>query len=477
MKRLSPYLFLSILAIGFFVFQTYWSNLSPVVFLLIFLLWIVPVADLFSPLVAVYGTLLNTSLLLVWSLYFNKGEHFYIVALLQIALTIYYLFIKKLTSDKYRKIRKSENYLRSIINTSLHPIIVKNRGGEVVLVSESINKFLGLKKKLPQGKDVVDLIHPDDIRPYLYFLKQVAGSPNQKKSMELRFKKGNDSWIWVKLEAINLEHRYWINSTLLVLQDVTLEKDTDFQKSELLKQEMDARSVAEKAVQDRDEFLSIASHELKTPLTSVILLLQSTLRKIMTQSLADFSGNDLLNSLKIVERQSQTLSRLIKDLLNVSLASTGRLSLNKETVNLSELVTVLVDKYSEEIKLSGCEVDLRVEDEVVGLWDAIRVEQAITNLLMNALKYAKGTRITMSVNTNGDQAIFTITDKGTGIDEEMQKEIFKPFQRGSNSQNTRGLGVGLFITKQIAEAHGGDISVHSRLEKGSTFTLSLPLSS
>src|SRR5690606_22322822 len=121
----------------------------------------------------------------------------------------------------------------------------------------------------------------------------------------------------------------------LSLQDVTHQKNVDFQKAELLKNEKSARAAAERAVRDRDEFLSIASHELKTPLTTVLLQLQATLRKISTQSLADFSGRDLLDSLQIAEKQSQSLSTLIKDLLNVSLSASGRLTLTPERVNLS----------------------------------------------------------------------------------------------------------------------------------------------
>lgn len=250
-------------------------------------------------------------------------------------------------------------------------------------------------------------------------------------------------------------------------------KELVIEKTQALQSETEARLLAEKAIRDRDEFLSIASHELKTPLTTVILQLQATLKKVLTQSLADFSGKDLLSSLQIVEKQSQTLSTLIKDLLNVSLASTGRLTLTKENVNLGDLVNNLVTKYTAEINSAQCQIEIQLKhNKVIGFYDPVRIEQAITNLLMNALKYAPGKKITLIIDTDGDSNLFRIIDQGPGIPKHLHKLIFEPFKRGGNTQ-TKGLGVGLFITHQIVTEHQGQINVSSNNE-GTTFTLKLP---
>jgi signal transduction histidine kinase len=164
------------------------------------------------------------------------------------------------------------------------------------------------------------------------------------------------------------------------------------------------------------------------------------LRKISTQSLADFSGAELMDSLQIAEKQSQSLATLIKDLLNVSLASTGRLTLNKETVNLATLTQSLVNRFKEEIKISGSNFKLVIKDEeVTGDWDVVRIEQAISNLLTNAFKYAKGKNITLTVKKDEKFAVLEITDNGEGIDQRYHKAIFEPFRRATNNTNAKGL--------------------------------------
>ena len=183
-----------------------------------------------------------------------------------------------------------------------------------------------------------------------------------------------------------------------------------------------------------------------------------------------------MNSLSLAEKQSQSLSSLVKDLLNVSMISSGRLTLNKEKVNLSEIITTIPQKYEELIKLSGCGVTTIVKDhELLALCDPVRIEQAVSNLLTNALKYAEGKKVTLSINKKDGFAEISVKDEGEGISEDFQKEIFKPFQRANSKSSTKGLGVGLFIAKQIAAAHKGTISVESKKGKGATFTLTIPL--
>lgn len=399
----------------------------------------------------------------------------YSLALLGVLTGIYYFLIKALRQRRLEKTSARERYFRTLLNLSLKPLIIKDNKGRVLFSSESIKELLGLKTNLPAGTDMSQFIHPEDLVLYNYFLGQIVSSPNKKKSIEFRMKKGN-SWIWVRNDSVNLLKHKDIKAVVSSVQDITTQKDTDTQRAILLEKEKNAREIAEKAVRDRDEFLSIASHELKTPLTTIVLQLQATLRKILTQSLADFSGKDLVGSLQIAEKQSQSLSTLIKDLLNVSLASSGRLTLNKEAVNLAEVVGSLSQKYEEEIKLSKSRVETHVkEPEIIGHWDPVRIEQAVNNLLMNALKYGRGEKITLTAGKDGQYAIFQIEDRGVGIAKVHLNEIFEPFRRANGNSSVKGLGVGLFITRQIARAHGGELNVLSKVGHGSIFTLRLPI--
>ncbi len=472
------YFVIGLIIISLFVLQIKTSGQSNLLFLITFVMIFFAISEIFSTIAGIYAALLVVVLEISFPLLSGAGQrqHYFLLATLFTLIAIFYFLIKYLRQSRLETGSAREKYFRNLVNVNLQPIILKNNKGEVLFASESIKDLLGLKNNLKVGKSILEYTHPDDVHLYNNFLKQVLASPNEKKTVEYRVKRGEGDWIWVRNDAVNLLKHKDVRVIVSSIQDITFQKELDREKLDIIKQEKNARALAEKAVRDRDEFLSIASHELKTPLTTVLLQLQATLRKISTQSLADFSGNDLLNSLQIAEKQSQSLASLIKDLLNISVASTGKLTLNKEKVNLASLVESFPVKYAEEIKLSRCIVNTVIKDsEIVGDWDPIRVEQAMSNLFMNALKYAEGKDVTIVAKKEDGWGIFQVKDNGKGIEKELQKEIFEPFQRANINSNVTGLGVGLFIARQIALGHGGDITVRSKVGKGSTFTLRLPL--
>lgn len=453
-----------------FLLQRSSMESSNLLFLIIYMMIFFVFAELYSYIAGIY--------IVFFIFILQLFSSFYLTSLLLILLTAYYYLIKLARYKQLKILNQKEKYFRSLTNFTPLPIILKNSKGEVLFASESINDLLALKKGLPVGENISNFLFPQDIGIYENHLKEVSSEPYSKKSVELRMKKNDtkNEWIWVRHDSVNLLKHEHIKAIVSSVQDITFQKELDREKIEIINEEKKARSLAEKAVQDRDEFLSIASHELKTPLTTVLLQLQTTLRRISTQSLADFSGEDLLKSLQIAEKQSQRLSTLIIDLLNVSVASSGRITLNSEKVNLNELVRSIVEKYEEEIKISGSRIQTLIgEENIIGRWDPVRLEQAITNLFTNALKYGEGNKITVSLKADDKNAYIKITDRGEGISQDQQKEIFEPFKRANNNSKTLGLGVGLFITKQIVDAHKGTISLESKPERGSTFLIKLPL--
>lgn len=234
-------------------------------------------------------------------------------------------------------------------------------------------------------------------------------------------------------------------------------------------------SEAQEALRARDEFLSIASHELKTPLTSILLHLQTMLRSISKNSSEKDMQEHLSEMLESTERQAKRMSRLINELLNVSVVSTGRLQLDKEDVVLADLVKEVSDHFKIQIEHFNCKLDLDLDQSVKGYWDKIRIEQVISNLFSNALKYGNGKPIHITVKREGDNACFIIKDQGIGIDPKYRKAIFERFKRAVSEKNYRGLGLGLYIGKQIVQAHGGTIELKTMKGKGSTFIVSLPL--
>ncbi len=232
---------------------------------------------------------------------------------------------------------------------------------------------------------------------------------------------------------------------------------------------------AKSEIRARDEFLSIASHELKTPLTAMLIQLQTVLHNIRNVSLANFSVEHLLKMLDSAEQQSKRLSKMINDLLNVSLITTGRMDLEKESMNLTKVVQECVDRFLSKTEKDEPGIEFRAEANVNGTFDKLRIEQAVINLLTNAVKYGNGSPVTVIVGKSGNTAKITVRDHGIGIPEAMQKKIFTRFERAVTKHSFEGLGVGLYITEQIVKAHGGKIELKSKEGKGSTFVLCLPI--
>ncbi len=227
-------------------------------------------------------------------------------------------------------------------------------------------------------------------------------------------------------------------------------------------------------IRSRDEFLSIASHELKTPLTSMLLQTQHALHSIKSVSLAHFSIENLLKMLETVENQTKRLSRMINDLLNVSLITTGNLNIEPEELNLNTLVAEVLEEFSKRLERDNIGVVFHEEDIINGVWDKLRIEQAVTNIISNAIRYGEGKPIEVTIKKYYSNAQIIVTDHGIGMSKTTQKKIFDLFERGVAQETYKGLGVGLYITRQIIDAHGGTIKVMSKEGRGSTFILILP---
>jgi len=233
--------------------------------------------------------------------------------------------------------------------------------------------------------------------------------------------------------------------------------------------------IAQQNVRQRDEFLSIASHELKTPLTSMLLQTQTALHNIRNVSLEHFSIAHLLTMLESVENQTKRLSKMINDLLNVSILATGNIQIEKEEVDLGQVAKDVLSDFSNRLEKEGYKTIVTVDESVIGQWDKVRIEQAISNLLSNSIKYGQQKPIEIQVRKKEGWGQFIIKDEGIGITKEQQKRIFNLFERAVSPEQYKGLGVGLYITSQIVKAHEGSIRVQSNGRHGTTFIVSLPL--
>ncbi|MCP3099639.1 CHASE domain-containing protein [Myxococcus sp. K15C18031901] len=233
-------------------------------------------------------------------------------------------------------------------------------------------------------------------------------------------------------------------------------------------------SEAQAAVRVRDEFLSVAAHELRTPLTSLKLQLQLLFRQLRQEARLD--AGRLERSMETCERQTTRLSQLIDSLLDVSRLTSGRMELQLEELDLGEVVRELAQRFESEAQAAGVRLSVDASERILGRWDRLRLEQVITNLVSNALKYGHGAPVDVRVRGDTDVARLEVEDRGIGVAPEDARRIFDRFERAVSSRHYGGLGLGLFITRQLVEALGGRIAVESRPGQGSVFTVTLPLS-
>jgi PAS domain S-box-containing protein len=231
---------------------------------------------------------------------------------------------------------------------------------------------------------------------------------------------------------------------------------------------------AQKAILARDEFLSIASHELKTPVTSLKLQIQITRRNVKPETGQIPSPEKLIKFLDIANAQVDRLTRLIEDLLDVSRIQAGKITFDFESVDLGELMHDVISRYADPLREAGCELTLQIEKKVMAEVDKGRFEQVMVNLISNSIKYAPGKPVRISLREAGNQAEISVKDSGPGIPAERLPRIFERFERAVSSRNISGLGLGLFITREILKAHGGTIRVISEPGKGTDFIVQLP---
>jgi PAS domain S-box-containing protein len=228
---------------------------------------------------------------------------------------------------------------------------------------------------------------------------------------------------------------------------------------------------AKAEVRERDEFLSIASHELRTPVAALQLQLQ-LLQRAASRSTAELP-HALEGKLDALERQTRRIGALVGELLDVSRMRLGRLELALEETDLSEIARDTVAHVRAEVEKSGSKLLLDLAPTPARL-DRSRVEQVITNLLVNAAKFGQGKPITLHVAPEGERARLRVTDRGIGIAAEDQSRVFERFERAVGAQHFGGLGLGLYIAGQIVEAHGGEIRVESAPGSGTSFVVLLP---
>jgi PAS domain S-box-containing protein len=228
------------------------------------------------------------------------------------------------------------------------------------------------------------------------------------------------------------------------------------------------------AVRARDEFLSIASHELRTPLTALQLQLESLMRAAHRAPGQPVPSGRLERNAAAAVAQSERMAVLVDVMLDVSRIAEGRLALDYEDLDLAALAQETTARLAKTAAESGSTLEVRADGPQTGRWDRLRLEQLVTNLLVNALKYGERKPIAVTVGGDAERVRLAVRDQGIGIAAHHQDRIFERFERAVSSRNYSGFGLGLWICRRIVDAMGGHITVDSVPGEGATFVVTLP---
>jgi signal transduction histidine kinase len=231
------------------------------------------------------------------------------------------------------------------------------------------------------------------------------------------------------------------------------------------------------SVTERERLISIAAHELRGPICSLRLCIQAlrrSERKRNAERKAEASSSRLMD---IMDREERRLARLIDDLLDLARVRSGQLQLDLDDVDLCGVVRDVASRMQMESERAGSRLDVNVTGALVGHWDRARLDQVVTNLVGNAIKFGEQRPISIAVTTapDGSVARLTVADHGVGIDPEQQQRIFEPFKRAVGPNRYEGLGLGLYIVRNIVKQLGGTVRVESSPGAGATFIVELPL--
>ncbi len=371
------------------------------------------------------------------------------------------LDLEALTQNLEERIRErteeyfnTEKLLKAITDNASSCLFMMDENGHPTFMNPSAMKLTGYTLAEIQDRPLNHSIHymKEKSEPVDFSLRQ-----NQEDKLIDK----NGRIFPVSYSVAPLEKNGRITGAVLEFRDITIQKANE-------KALIDA-------VHARDEFLSIASHELKTPLTTLLIQSQLHKRFVMKGDEKAYNKERINQFTEQTEKISNRLNRIVDDMLDISRIRSGKLNLSKQEVDFMKITEEVLERMKTQFEQAGYERPLFQGTETRGYWDTLRIEQVVNNLLTNAIRYGEGKPVEVKVYTVGENARLEVKDHGIGIAKESQLKIFNRFERAVNANEVSGLGLGLFISEQIVVAHQGKIWVESELGQGATFIVELPL--
>jgi len=350
------------------------------------------------------------------------------------------------------QLKESEERFKLLLQNAFDIITIFDPDGTIKYESPAIETVLGYTPEERMGKNIIknSIVHPDDKKKKIEMPESAVANPGKNINVEFRLQHKNGTYRTIDAVCRNMMDDIRINGIIATYRDITDRKTLEQQK---------------------DEFIGIASHELKTPVTSIKAYSQ-ILQDVFTKA-HDKKSVELLHKM---EAQVDRLNVLIVDLLDFTRIEGGKLKFREENYNMNELIKEVAEEMQRASKTHKIKLELDGQTDMYG--DRYRVGQVITNIISNGIKYSPGAKeIIVSSTTNDDTVTVCIEDFGLGIDANLVDKVFDKFFRVTEPLlNTfPGLGLGLYIAAEIVKRQGGTITATSKKGKGSVFCFSLPL--
>ncbi|HXH73509.1 MAG TPA: PAS domain-containing sensor histidine kinase [Bacteriovoracaceae bacterium] len=361
-------------------------------------------------------------------------------------------------------LKDADQPYRVLVENMNEGAVTLSSDGTIFYCNRRFSEYMKLPIKMLIGTPIFAFIKPDELDRFIEIFTLHRSSKIFSDDFFFIFRPGKFIPLRITMSSTQIDDKKGI---CMIATDLTQQ----IRQNEYEQISKDLQI----AIQARDEFISIASHELKTPLTTLLIFSQMQRKMIAQNDPRAFEEKRVIHIAEKTEALTSKLNVLVEDMLDITKLKSGQLKLVKEKMDLGKLTKAVLSRMSTIFTEAGYEQPKFKNTRAIGNWDPMRLEQVLNNLLTNAIKYGNQTAIEVVVTSSKGYARLTVKDKGEGIMEADQFKIFGRFERAISASEISGLGLGLFISKQIIEAHNGIIWVYSKNGNGSTFSFEIPM--
>ena len=369
--------------------------------------------------------------------------------------------------------RESESHsaalLSAIVNSSHDAIVSKTLDGVITSWNPAAEVMFGYSAAEAVGRHITLIIPPELHAEEDFVLGRIrCGEKVDHFETTRQAKDGRRLSVSLTVSPVRNTCGVVIGASKIA-RDITDKKRWEREREELLAREQATGQQLVEALGARDDLIAVAAHELRNPLNVFLLTLQ-LLHRVSGTPAGFARARELIEKSKA---QVVRISTLVDRLLDVARVRAGTFDLYRESFDLAGLIREVTARFITEYP--NISISQELESNIEGKWDRTRIDQAVTNLISNAIKYGMQKPVVVSAAVAGNQAVISVRDHGAGISPQHIERIFDRFERAAERAGNEGLGLGLWITKQIVQAHDGTIVAESESGKGSTFVMRLPL--